>query len=144
MCTGGGGTSKAKITDPLKKGKGGKYKDPLANVVEENVGFMVTKLGQMLDKNSTLNLTQEMVNASNQGLQQTLETLNQLSAAAADSQRLLQEDAMRLSALKGAPPPEKGADAPIVGRNRNPSVRSGRTRQDLRIDREQPATLSIT
>lgn len=144
MCSGGGKVSKAKITDPLKRKKNGQYKDPLANIVEDNVSSMVDKLGQMLDKNSALNVTQDLVNASNQGLQQTLQTLNQLSTAAADSQRLLEEDAIRLSALKGAPPPEKTADAPVIGRNREGSVRSGQTRQALRIDRTEPNPLAIT
>jgi len=144
MCAGGSKTSKAKITDPLRRKKNGQRVDPQAQAVEENVGFMVDKIGQMLDKNNALNVAQELVNASNQGVQQTLQTLNQLSTAAADSQRLLEEDAIRLSALKGAPPPEKAADAPVVGRNRDGSVRPGRTRQALRIDRTEPNPLAIT
>lgn len=56
--------------------------------------------------------------------------------------------AARLAALIGTPPPEKAADAPVVGRNRGPATSKGKAA--LRIERavaagsSQGAGLNIT
>ena len=120
-----------------------KYKNPRANKVENNTQFMWDKVRDLLKSDNELNLAQDLLNQSNQGLQDTLTQLKDLSEMAADNQQLLQQDAMRQSLLKGAPPPEDSADRPVVGRFRDENYRPGRTRQALRIDRTPSSTLTI-
>jgi len=181
MCAGGGGgVSKASITDPLqytsqytkakqkveqvqsRKGKlddakyqtklnkakaelakADKYKDGKANSVEKNVDFFSGKIDALLNDSNKYSLHQQLVNASNEGLQQTLSTLNQMASLAAENQQLLQQDATRMAALIGPPPPEQSASAPIIGANREDGVRPGRTRRSLRIDRAGDSALFI-
>jgi len=120
-----------------------KYKNPRANKVENNTQFMWDKVRDLLKSDNELNLAQDLLNQSNQGLQDTLTQLKDLSEMAADNQQLLQQDAMRQSLLKGAPPPEDSADRPVVGRFRDKDYRPGQTRQALRIDRTPSSTLTI-
>jgi hypothetical protein len=120
-----------------------KYKDPRANRVENDTQFMWDKVKDLLAPDNPLNQAQDLLNQSNQGLQDTLTQLKDLSEMAADNQQLLQQDAMRQSLLKGAPPPEDSADRPVVGRFRDENYRPGQTRQALRIDRTPSSTLTI-
>jgi len=120
-----------------------KYKNKRADKVEDNTQFMWDKVKDLLSSDNQLNLAQDLLNQSNQGLQDTLTQLKDLSEMAADNQQLLQQDAMRQSLLKGAPPPEKNAERPVVGRFRDEGYRPGRTRQDLRIDRTPTSNLTI-
>lgn len=120
-----------------------KYKDKRANNAENDTLFMLDKVKDLLGKDHALNKAFDAVNQSNLGLQDTLTQLSDLATMAADNQQLLQEDAMRQSLLRGAPPPEDNADAPVIGRNRDGYERPGRTRQALRIDRAPSSTLAI-
>lgn len=120
-----------------------KYKDNRANNAENDTLFMLDKVKDLLGDDNPLNKAFDALHQSNQGLQDTLTQLSNLATTAADNQQLLQEDAMRQSLLRGAPPPEDSADAPVIGRNRDGYERPGRTRQALRIDRTPSSTLAI-
>lgn len=120
-----------------------KYKNDRANTVENDTTFMADAIRQLLSDGNPLNIAQDLLNQSNASVQDTLTQLNDLATMAADNQQLLQQDAMRQSLLKGAPPPEKSADRPVIGRNRDDSARPGQTRQDLRIDRTSSNGLTI-
>lgn len=112
-----------------------KYADKRANKVENDTLFMLDAIRGLLGDSNPLNVAQDLLHQSNQRLQDTLTQLNDLATMAADNQQLLQEDAMRQSMLRGAPPPEESASAPVIGRNRDGYGRPGETRQALRIDR---------
>ena len=120
-----------------------KYADKNANSVDESSRFAMDVVKGLLDENNPLNLVQGLVNASNDSVQQTLGNLNDLGRLAADSQQLLMQDAARMSALIGPPPPEKSASAPVIGANRFDGPRPGRTRRDLRIDKAPANDLTI-
>jgi hypothetical protein len=126
-----------------KKSVGKKYKNNRANKVENDTLFMLDKVKDLLSNDNPLNTAFDALNRSNLGLQDTLTQLSDLATMAADSQQLLQEDAMRQSLLRGAPPPEKNAETIVAGRNRDGYERPGRTRQALRIDRTPSSTLAI-
>lgn len=120
-----------------------KYKDKNAEKVDDSSRFMLDTINGLLDQGNPLNVLQDLTNASQQGLQQTLGSLNQLASMAAENQQLMQQDAMRMSALIGPPPPEQSASAPVIGDNRFDGPRAGRTRRDLRIDKTQSSPLAI-
>lgn len=120
-----------------------KYQNERANNVENDTLFMLDKVKDLLGDDNPLNKAFDALNQSNLGVQNTLTQLSDLATMAADNQQLLQEDAMRQSLLRGAPPPEDSADAPVIGRNRDGYERPGRTRQALRIDRTPSSTLAI-
>lgn len=126
-----------------RKAVGRKYEDKRANNVENDTLFMLDKVKDLLGDDNPLNKAFDALNQSNLGAQDTLTQLSNLATMAADKQQLLQEDAMRQSLLRGAPPPEDSADAPVIGRNRDGYERPGRTRQSLRIDRTPSSTLAI-
>lgn len=134
MCTGGGGVSKATITEPDKK---------QTRKVNSAVRFMAGKVNKLMRDDSPLNKAQSGLIDSTQQLNQALTLLNQTATMAANNQDLLQADAARLSALVGPPPPEESASAPLVGRARSDGPRSGSARRSLRIERSQPSQLSI-
>lgn len=134
MCTGGGGVSKATINTPSDKS---------IQKVEKAVKFMGRKVNKLMKPGSPLNVAQAAQIASGQQLNQVMTLLNQTATMAANSQDLLQQDAARLSALVGPPPPEESASAPLIGRARSDEPRSGSTRRSLRIERSQPSQLSI-
>lgn len=52
----------------------------------------------------------------------------------ADDENSLQEEAMRLSTLLGAPPPEKSAQAPAIG-SRDRNIKTKKGKGSLRIGR---------
>ena len=52
----------------------------------------------------------------------------------ADDENALQEEAMRLSTLIGAPPPEKSAQAPEIG-SRDRGIKTSKGKKSLRIGR---------
>lgn len=135
MCTGGGGASKAKIKKVNKKQQ---------KQVSAAVDQMAAKVKGLLDSNSNLALTQQLAESSGRNLQSTLQDLTGLARMAADSQQLLQQDAARMSALIGPPPPEKSADRPVIGRNRDQAATpASRGRRQLRIERDNYNTLSM-
>jgi hypothetical protein len=74
-------------------------------------------------------------------LQDTLRTQNNLREKIADQkieiaedEGALQEEAMRLSTLIGAPPPEKSAQAPEIG-SRERGIKTSKGKGSLRIGR---------
>lgn len=136
MCTGGGGggVGKAKINKPSKK---------RTKKVNKAVNFMADKVDDLLSPDNPLALAQQAQILSGQQLGQVMGMANQVATMAANNQDLLQQDAARLSALTGPPPPEKSASAPVIGRSRSDEPRSGSTRRSLRIDRSQSSPISI-
>lgn len=134
MCTGGGGVGKATINQPNKK---------QTRKVNKAVKFMADKVQDLMSPDNPLALAQQAQIASGQQLNQVMGMLNQTATMAANNQDLLQQDAARLSALTGPPPPEKSASAPVIGRSRSDEPRSGSTRRSLRIDRSQSNSMSI-
>lgn len=134
MCTGGGGVGKATINQPNKK---------QTRKVNKAVKFMADKVKDLNSPDNPLALAQQAQILSGQQLNQVMGMLNQTATMAANNQDLLQQDAARLSALTGPPPPEKSASAPLIGRSRSDEPRSGSTRRSLRIDRSQSNSMSI-
>lgn len=132
MCVGGGGgggsSYAAKIIEPSKKDY---------DKVEDQVADLEKHVGSLLNKDATLNKLYELLHASNEGLNQTTQAALDLQTAAANNEILLMHDAWRLAMLKGPPPPEEGARAPVIGSDRDawrdPSERG---RALLRIDRD--------
>lgn len=120
-----------------------KYADKRANKVEDSTRFGLDVINGLLGDSNPLNQLQNLANASQAGLQQTLSSLNQMASMAAENQQLLMQDAARMSALIGPPPPEEAASAPVIGANRFDGPRPGRTRRDLRIDRMPAGDLTI-
>jgi hypothetical protein len=135
--------AKIKEARQARKAVGRKYKDKRANNVENDTLFMLDKVKDLLSDKNPLNQAFDALNQSNLGLQDTLTQLSDMASMAAENQQLLQEDAMRQSLLRGAPPPEKSAETIVAGRNREGYERPGRTRQALRIDRTPSSTLTI-
>jgi hypothetical protein len=76
-------------------------------------------------------------NALQDQLTATLRANEKTAQEASDMKRRLAEDtsaqAMRMAALIGTPPPEKSAQAPVVGRNRGLTTTKGKGA--LRIER---------
>ena len=67
--------------------------------------------------------------------QQAIRTkINDRKVEAAEDEDKLQEEAMRLSTLIGAPPPEKSAQAPEVG-SRDRGIKTKKGKKSLRIGR---------
>jgi hypothetical protein len=67
--------------------------------------------------------------------QQALRTkINDRKVEVAEDEDKLQEEAMRLSTLIGAPPPEKSAQAPEIG-SRDRGIKTSKGKKSLRIGR---------
>ena len=67
--------------------------------------------------------------------QQSVRTkINEAKVEQAENEDDLQEEAMRLSTLIGAPPPEKSAQAPEIG-SRDRGIKTKKGRKSLRIGR---------
>ena len=60
--------------------------------------------------------------------------INEVKVEQAENEDDLQEEAMRLSTLIGAPPPEKSAQAPEIG-SRDRGIKTSKGRKSLRIGR---------
>lgn len=137
MCMGGGGgggggsSSAAKINTPTQK----EYRD-----IQKVVDKLYKETQGLLSPKNSLNQAYSLLQSSNAGLQRTLQESEKLSTMAANNQLLLAQDAARLAALKGPPPPEKTADAPLIGAQREPTrTTAERGRSSLRIDRTTPS-----
>lgn len=116
-----------------------KYKDRRANVVEFDTDYMWDKVKEIL---GGLDDLFDPLHASNAGLNDTLTATNQMAEMAANNQQLLQQDAMRMSLLLGAPLPEKAAQSVVVGDNRFEVTPEDRGRRSLRIE-QLPPSLAI-
>ena len=60
--------------------------------------------------------------------------INEVKVEQAENEDDLQEEAMRLSTLIGAPPPEKSAQAPEIG-SRDRGIKTSKGKKSLRIGR---------
>lgn len=132
----------AKITNPLKKGKGGKYKDKRTARVESSTQQMWDKVKEILATDGQMKSMYRDLHQSNRETARVLRRANKLAEKVANDQMLLQQDAMRMSLLLGAPLPEEGASSIIVGDNRYDYKPEDRGRRSLRIDQDTPS-LSI-
>lgn len=91
---------------------------------------------------------QEQINSKNNLLQQELTTALRnkegIAQQASDAKRQIAENtsaqAMRMASLIGTPPPEKSAEAPVVGRNRGTLTSKGKGA--LRIERSTATSAS--
>lgn len=134
MCMGGGG-GRATITMPDT----GAY--------EQQFDLQRRAIEQQMN-NGTQLMQNELQNSLR--AKQDLQTqIKDIKKSQADSAAALDEQAMRLSTLIGPPPPEKSAQAPLVGsRDRKTQTKKGKS--SLRIGRTttnsygQGAGLNIT
>lgn len=115
MCFGGGGA--ATITEP--------------DYAAYNQQFELQKSAIEQQMNNTTQLKQGEVNAALQRKQDLLTQSNDLKRQLAEN---TSAQALRMAQLLGPPPPEKTAEAPVVGRARGEVTSRGK--KDLRIERQ--------
>lgn len=131
MCFGGGGGGGATITMPNT----GAY-DQMANA-------QIAAMQSVQD--SAVKMKQGELNAALSSQQNQLTALRDLQTQRAND---VSAQAARMAQLIGTPPPEKSAEAPVVGRNRGTTTAKGKGA--LRIERAvatssgQGAGLNIT
>lgn len=116
-----------------------KYQDRRANVAEFDTQYMWDKVREVL---GGLDDFFAPVHQSNSGLNDVLTATSQMAEMAANNQALLQQDAMRMSLLLGAPLPEKAAESVVIGDNRYEIDSKDRGRRSLRIE-QLPPSLAI-
>jgi hypothetical protein len=131
MCMGGGGGGGATITMPD------------TSAYDRQFNLQKAAIEQQMNSGAQLMQSQ---------LQQSLRSKQEVLQQSADARRVLAENtnanAMRMAQLIGTPPPEKSAEAPVVGRNRGTATSKGKGA--LRIERTtasstgQGAGLNIT
>jgi len=126
-----------------KRGIKNKYADKRANVVEFDTRWMLDKVKEILSPNHALNQAWSLMHESNNQLNTLLDGVNQIGQMAANNQALLQQDAMRMSLLLGAPLPEKAAGYVLVGDQRQEVDPRDRGRRSLRIDQTPVSSLEI-
>jgi hypothetical protein len=116
MCGGGGG--------------GGTIYQPDYNAYDKQFELQRSAIEQQMN-NGTIAMQQQLQSALRE--QQSVQSrISEDKTAAAEDASLLNEEAMRLSTLIGAPPPEKTAQAPTVG-SRERGLDSRKGRKALRI-----------
>ena len=120
-----------------------KFADPRANVVEFDAAWMWDKVKEILSPKHELNQAWDLLHESNNQLNELLSGTNQIAEGAANNQALLQQDAMRMSLLLGAPLPEKAASHVLVGDQRQEVNPRDRGRRSLRIDPTPSPSLAI-
>jgi hypothetical protein len=119
-----------------------KYSDKRSNVVEFDTQYMWDKVREILRADSQFNQMFDLMHQSNAGVKDILTATNQMAEMAANDQALLQQDAMRMSLLLGAPLPEKAAQSVVIGDNRFEYNPEDRGRRSLRIE-QLPPSLAI-
>lgn len=130
--------------------KAAKIKVPKQHAANAAMKAMNMAVMQMSAPDSALALAQMRLQQSDKDLGNTLQQVRDLKLDLADNQAALSEQAMRMSALMGPPPPEKPAQPPLTGRDREESPNRRRGRSSLRVDRVAPTSsgsgtgLSIT
>ena len=118
MCGGGGG--------------GGTIYQPDYNAYDKQFDLQRSAIESQIN-NSSMAMQQQLQGALR--LQADVrEGINDDKIAAANDASALSEEAMRLSTLIGAPPPEKSAQAPEIG-SRDRGVKTTKGRKSLRIGR---------
>lgn len=119
MCMGGGG-SRATITMPDT----GAY----------DRQFQLQKSAIESQMNSSAMVMQQQLQGSLRKKEDLLSQISEAKTKQANSEQAASEQALRMSALIGAPPPEKSAEAPVVGsRDRGLTTKKGKSA--LRISR---------
>lgn len=119
MCGGGGG-SRATIYQPDYSAYDREFelqRDAINQQMNSSVMSMQQELQGSLRSQNTLR-----------------EKISDRKIEIADDEDALQEEAMRLSTLIGAPPPEKSAQAPAVG-SRERGIKTTKGKKRLRIGR---------
>lgn len=130
--------------------KAAKIKRPKQHAAKAAQRAMNQAVMQMSAPDSALALAQMNLQQSDKDLADTLQQVRDLKLDLADNQSALSEQAMRMSALMGPPPPEESAKPPLTGRDRDESPNRRRGRSSLRVDRvttsgsSSGAGLSIT
>lgn len=123
MCMGGGGG-------------GGTIRVPNYQAYNSMADQQIAAIKAAQDRSTTA--LQGQLNQSTLKTQGILSELNDLQTRMANN---TEEQARRLTMLMGAPPPEKSATAPVMGRSRELPTTRGKS--SLRIDRAAPG-LNIT
>ena len=136
MCMGGGG--RATITAP--------------DYSAYNQQFELQKSAIDSSMNSGSQLLQQQLMAATSQQQKLMQQELELKKANADdagkTQSKVDAQALRLAALIGPPPPEKSAQAPVVGSNRGVETKKGKSELRIGLDSAsrmgQGAGLNIT
>ena len=131
--------SRLKTSKKDKRSIKNKFADKRANKVEFDTRYMWDTVKDVL---KGLDNLYDPLHASNSGLNDVLTATNQMAEMAANNQALLQQDAMRMSLLLGAPLPEKAAESVVIGDNRYEIDSKDRGRRSLRIE-QLPPSLAI-
>ena len=118
MCGGGGG--------------GGTIYQPDYNAYDKQFDLQRSAIESQIN-NSSMAMQQQLQGAL-RSQADVREGINDDKIAAANDASALSEEAMRLSTLIGAPPPEKSAQAPEIG-SRDRGVKTTKGRKSLRIGR---------
>lgn len=111
-----------------------KFADKRANVVEFDTRWMLDKVKEILSADNPVNQAWDLLHQQEQSTTNLMTGVNQMAETIANNQQLLQQDAMRMSLLLGAPLPEKAADKVLVGDQRYEIDPKDRGRRSLRID----------
>lgn len=119
-----------------------KYQDRRANVAEFDTQYMWDKVREILQADSQFNQMFDLMHQSNAGLNDVLQGVSKTAELIANNQQMLQQDAMRMSLLLGAPLPEKAADTVLIGDSRYEVTSEDRGRRSLRIE-QLPPSLAI-
>lgn len=134
MCSGGGGG-------------GGTIVMPDTRAYDRQFDLQRAAMEQQMNNSSQL--MQQQLQASLQKKNDLATQIREIKVEQANSTQALEEQAMRLSALIGPPPPEETAKAPAVG-SRDRNVKTTKGKSALRIRRSssgsfgQGAGLNIT
>lgn len=119
MCFGGGG-SRATITMP--------------DTSAYDRQFQLQKSAIESQMNSSMTLMQQQLQGSLRKKEDLLSQIKEAKVESATKQEAVNEQAARMAALIGPPPPEKTAEAPVTGaRDRGLSTKKGKSA--LRISR---------
>jgi hypothetical protein len=119
-----------------------KFDDKRANKVEFDTRYMWDKVKEILRADSQFNQMFDLMHQSNAGLNDVLQGVSKTAELVANNQQMLQQDAMRMSLLLGAPLPEKAAESVVIGDNRYEVTSEDRGRRSLRIE-QLPPSLAI-
>ena len=123
MCGGGGG--------------GGTIYQPDYNAYDKQFDLQRSAIESQM--NSSSMAVQQQLQSALQSQNDLRTDISNAKTEKAEDTSALNEEAMRLSTLIGAPPPEKSAQAPLVG-SRDRNVQTTKGRKSLRIGRTANST----
>tara|TARA_B100001094_G_C17914684_1_gene662937 strand:- start:228 stop:644 length:417 start_codon:yes stop_codon:yes gene_type:complete len=118
MCNGGGGRTTIQMPD--------------TSAYDSQLDTQIMLMQQQQNNSSTL--LQNSLNQSQLDNQNLLSSIKDFKLSAAKD---VSANAARMSALIGAPPPDKTAKAPVVGRDRERSKNKKKGKKSLRVDKVQ-------